>query len=262
MPAPRPSNPVRLVPFSEELPRTSNQLLCDGVTAHNLASFADLLKLHAFLQQKRPDRRVLASLDDLRQAGANSRYAADGCELDLIGSAEPEGAFANYVSGPEEFPIRLANLVKRAEGIDLVDATGALQWETPGDSNGLITVNGDPERALRIADEEQVIFQFVPVATAAEAIAAFPVGYFSSDLSPMQNFLLARHLETAYGLSLIGIGSRFLAFHRAAAIEPALAHRLAFELAALYANAPQGAAHALARVITGRDWLLLRYTES
>jgi hypothetical protein len=166
------------------------------------------------------------------------------------------------VSEPEEFPIRLENLLHRARDVDLAKTKRVLQWETPGDSNGLVTINGDPERALQIAGEAQVIFQFVPVATAAETIAAFPNGYFSSDLRPMQNLAIARHLESKFGLNLIGIGARFLAFRRAEAMSPAIAHALATELAALYDNAPAGAAQTLARLITGRDWLLLRYTES
>jgi len=41
-----------------------------------------------------------------------------------------------------------------------------------------------------------------------------------------------------------------------------LARALAEDLAAAYAGAPPKAADALARLLTGRDWLLLRYTET
>jgi hypothetical protein len=78
----------------------------------------------------------------------------------------------------------------------------------------------------------------------------------------MQNHALARHLESEYGLALFGIGSRFLGFRRGEALGEEEARGLAAELAAFYAETPQGAADRLAALIAGRDWLLLRYTES
>jgi hypothetical protein len=138
---------------------------------------------------------------------------------------------------------------------------GLLDWETSGDANDLITVNRDPEAALRIA-QEAVLFQFVPVTTAAGAIAAFPNGYFSSDLDPMQNYAFARHLEAEYGLQLFGIGSRFLGFRSDEALGSDTALHLAKDLTAFYAGAPENATAALADLMSGRDWLLIRYTES
>lgn len=263
--------PFRLVPFAEASPRTFSQLLCDGVTAHNLPSFTELLALHARLQEEHPDRRVLASLDNLIQACYTSGHAAfthelDGMEgHDLSGLDEDlveEGEYVGDFDSPAEFPFRLANLLKLARSVQLEQAAGVLDWETPGDSNDLITVNGDPERALQISKEKEVIFQFVPVDSAADAIAAFPNGYFNSDLDPMQNHALARHLEARYRLALFGIGSSFLGFRRGEALQEEEARALAAELAAFYRGTPPGAADQLAQLITGRDWLLVRYSES
>lgn len=263
--------PVELIPFSEGKPRTFNTLLCDGVTARNLPSFEALLSLHAELQREHPDCRVLASLDNLAQAAYTSGHTTDASELDEIEghdlSGLPEAVFEDgehqgHLSTPEEFPIRLANLLRQAEGIGLEDVAGALDWETPGDANDLVTINRDPDAALRIAAEKEVIFQFVPVTRVADALAAFPNGYFTSDLDPMQNHALARHLEAEYGLALFGVGSRFLGFRRLEPLAEDAARAVADELAPLYAGTPATGANALARVIAGRDWLLLRYTES
>jgi len=240
-----------LVQFAEAMPRTFNALLCDGVTAHYLGSFAALLAQQARLQAERPDVRVLASLDDLGQACYTSGHATDAVELDDVAGHTPA-----------EFPIRLANLRTRAAGLGFDRVKGLLDWETIGDANDLITVNRDPEAALRIAQEAEVLFQFVPVAAAADAIAAFPNGYFSSDLDPMQNYALARHLEAEYGLQLFGIGSRFLGFRRGEMLGRSMAERLAKDLAALYAGVPENATAALAEIMSGRDWMLVRYTES
>jgi hypothetical protein len=263
--------PLALVPFAQARPRTFTPLLCDGVTAHNVPSFAALLELHARLQQEHPDCRVLASLDSLGQACYTSGHAIDTHQLDdteghdLSGLGEDvleDGEHQGYLSTPAEFPIRLANLMQRARDVDVKDVAGVLDWETAGDANDLVTINSDPERALGIAKEKEVIFQLVPVTRAADAVAAFPNGYFHSDLTPMQTHALARHLEAEHGLALFGIGSRFLGFRREAALDRDAAHAVAGALAALYAGTPPGAADALAGVIAGRDWLLLRYTES
>ncbi|GGL39499.1 hypothetical protein [Caulobacter rhizosphaerae] len=263
--------PLKLVPFTQAKPRTFGPLLCDGLSARNLGSFAELLALHARLQAEHPGQRVLASLDDLGQASYTSGHATDHHGLDDIEGHDLSGlraeAFENgehrgYLSTPAEFPIRLANLLERAREIRLEHVAGVLDWETSGDGNDLVTINQAPEAALRIAQEKEVLFQVVPVGTAAQAIAAFPNGYFSADLDPMQTYVLARRLEDEYDLSLFGIGARMLGFRRPAALPQERARALGEELAALYAGAPPKAAEALARLLTGRDWLLLRYTES
>lgn len=265
------SKEIGLIPFAEAKPQIFSELLCDGVAAHRLASFAELLSVHLRLQADHPNCRVLASLDDLGQAAYTSGHGADFHELDNVEGHDLSGLGAEafdggehigYLSTPAEFPIRLANLLKKAKAVDLEQVSGVLLWETLGDSNDLITVNTRPEETLRIACEEEVIFQFVPVDSAADAIAAFPNGYFTCDLSPMQNHALARHLESKYGLDLFGIGASYLGFRRIEPLGENEAQALAAELAAIYAETPQGAADRIARLITGRDWLLLRYTES
>jgi hypothetical protein len=241
-----------LVPFAQAMPHTFNALLCDGVTAHDIPSFADLLALHARLQRERPDLFVLASLDDLGQACYTSGHCAFTHRLDDVEDGDDEA----------EFPDRLANLLKLIRDEDAGRFAGVLDWETAGDANDPITANRDPEAALLISKEKEILFQFVPVASAADAIAAFPNGYFNSDLNPMQNHALAQRLESEYDLALFGIGSRFLGFRRGEALGEHMAGALAGEIATWYRGTPPGAADELARLIAGRDWLLLRYTES
>lgn len=208
---------------------------------------------------------MLATLDDLGQACYTSGHAADHYGLDDVEGHDRTGLNADLIEDgehPAQFPIRLANLRKLAEAVDPRDVAGLLDWATTGESNDLITVNRHPDRALRIADEEEVIFQYAPVSSPAEAIAAFPNGYFNADLGPMHNLALARRLESTYGLALFGIGSRFLGFRRSEALGEAMARDLAAELAALYRGAPPDAAAELAHLLARRDWLLFRYTES
>ncbi|WP_423607014.1 hypothetical protein [Sphingomonas sp. MS122] len=261
---------VELVPFAQARPRLFNELLCDGVTAHNLPTFAELLALHARLQAEHPRHRVLASLDDLGQAGYTSGHGTEvhglddveGHDLSRLGDLFEDGAHPGYLSTPAEFPIRLANLRRGAASVGLEQVRGELQWKTTGDANDPVTFNRDPEAALGIAREKGILFQFVPVESAADMIAAFPNGYFQGDLNPFQNHAVARYLEAEHGLALFGIGSRFLGFRRDLPLTDGDAHRLAAALCDLYADTPELAARELADLLTGRDWLLFRYTES
>jgi hypothetical protein len=265
---------LRLVPFSEGRPTTFCALLCDGVTAYNLSSFAELMAVHSTLQRERPGFVVLATLDNLDQACYTCGHAVSSRDLDDVDghdlSGLPEHLFdgdehQGHLSTPAEFPIRLANLLGKAQSVHIGQLAGLLDFAPEGEGEGedsdIVTVNGDADRALRIATEREVLFQFVPVARAADAIAAFPNGYFVSDLDPMQNHGLARHLEAAYGLALFGIGSSFLAFRSREPLSEDVARSLAAELSTLYAGTPPAAAAELARLVAGRDWLLLRYTE-
>ncbi len=263
--------PLELVSFSQTRPHTFNSLLCDGVTAYNLASYADLMVLHTRLQHEHPGCRVLATLEDLGQACYTSGHGTDVYGLDSIEghdlsglSAElfEDGTHRGYLSTQAEFPIRLANLLKQASAVDLSQISGVLAWESPGEPHDLVTINDDPDLVMRLGDEQQILFQFVPVVAAADAIAAFPNGYFTADLNPMQNHALARHLEATYGLALFGIGARFLGFRCPQPLDADRATALVTELATLYRGGTQAAQDRLTRLLTNRDWLLLRYTES
>ncbi|MDG2530553.1 hypothetical protein [Caulobacter endophyticus] len=263
--------PMTLTPFAEARPKCFTAVLCDGLTVRGAPSFAALLDLHARLQAERPDVRVLVTLDNRVQAEYTSGHAIDSHALDdttghdlstLDEAAFENGEHRGYLSTPSEFPIRVANLVSRAREVTLAEAVGVLDWETSGDANDLATVNLDPEAALRIDKEAEILVQFVPVSSGALALAAFPNGYFASDLNPMQTYALAQRLEAAYGLAPFGVGAAYLGFRRAGPMDAATARALAEELTGFYAASPPDAAPRLAGLLTGRDWLLVRYTES
>jgi hypothetical protein len=261
---------LQFIAFATARPRTFNSLLCDGVTVHHLSSFAALLALHDQLQRDHPACRVLASLDDLDQACYTSGHGTDvyglddtiGHDLSGLGpDVFEDGAHVGHLSTPAEFPIRLANLHKQAQSVDMAQFAGVLYWDTPGAPYGILALNTHPDAALQIANEARVIFQFVPVAHAADAIAAFPNGYFTADLNPMQNHVLARHLETTYGLALFGIGARCLGFRCVVPLSAETAGKLAAELRQFYRGTNETEQLGLARELTGRNWLLLRYSE-
>ncbi|WP_206240527.1 hypothetical protein [Novosphingobium terrae] len=266
MPHPAPT----LVPFAEAPPRTFNTLLCDGVTARGIASFEALLDLHAALQAERPDLCVIATLDDLGQACYTSGHGADYHGLDdtaghdltgLDPQAYENGEHRGYLSTPSEFPIRLANLQHLSAEVSGESLKGQLPCGDSAEGNDLLSINRDPDAALGLDADDAVLFLYAPVTSAADAIAAFPNGYFSCDFSPMQNHALARHLGESHGLMLFGIGARLLGFRRAEPLAGPTARKLAEDLASLYAGAEAAMVDELATMLAGRTSLLVRYTE-
>ncbi|MEQ1498536.1 MAG: DUF4253 domain-containing protein [Novosphingobium sp.] len=265
------SKPLTLTPFAEERPRTFMAILCDGFVARNVSSLKGLVTELRTLQAAHPAQRVLATLDDLEQACYTCGHTTLSNQLDEIeghdlAGLDPEafeaGEHRGYLSTPSEFPIRLANLLARAQGLSLGDLTGLLFWSEPGMANDPVTINRQAEKALDLALERAVLIQLVPVGSAAEALAALPNGYFTSDLNPMQNYALAAHLHEKFGLELFGIGSRFLGFWRNQPLSEDLAKELAQDLVPIYGEAPADAAESLAQVLRGKDVVLVRYTET
>jgi hypothetical protein len=261
-----------LVPFAESTKRRLTSL-CDGVIAENVPDFATLRVIHTRLQAERPAMRVLATLDDPDQAGYTSYHAIDTHDLNRteghdLSALSPEcfdgGEHLGYFTTPDEFPFQLANLRALTTDMTLADARGVLFWQGGAVDGPTFpdTVMHDPDAALGVKRLREVQFLFVPVTSAADALAAFPNGYFSADLNPLQNHALARHLEERYGLALMGVGASYLGFVRDGPLSPDEAAALAEDLVSLHAEAPPFAAERLAGALAGKDWLLLRYTES
>ncbi len=254
--------PVEITGFDDEPPQLFTALLCDGFVVRNVPDFAAWIALLRTFQREHPDVRVLGSLDDVHQSAYTSGHAIEKHDLDRIeGLAEPD-ADRGYLLRRDQFPTRLANLLARARGVSFDSLAGLLPWSTPGDANDPIAINADPDAALGWQHETLFLAQLVPVATAAETVAAWPNGYFASDLNPMQNLALAQHLGTRFGLRLCAIGAGRLAFVADASLDSGAAAEAAADIVSLYADAPSDAAERLAAWLAAHDTLLIRYTES
>jgi hypothetical protein len=260
----------RRVPFADAPPKLFTTLLCDGWTLHNVQTFETLVATLRPLQAEHPDCRLLASLDDLGQSSYTSGHTIDANDLNAIGDRDlatldprslEDGEYRGTLSGPSEFPIRHANLIARACGTGFADICGRLDWACDDDRDPA-AANAAPDRALMLEHDKEIVVQRVPVRRAADALAAFPNGYFTGDLSPMQNYALAQHLEDAHGFSLFGVGAAYLGFWRDEPLDQSDAQALAMTMTRLYADCPAGAGDAFARAMLGRDVLIVRYTES
>ncbi|MBN8500800.1 MAG: hypothetical protein J0M19_06585 [Sphingomonadales bacterium] len=260
-----------MVPFAVHRPRTFMQILCDGFTATNITSL-DLLLAEIFrLRREFPGHQVVATLDDLQQACYTSGHGTAAHDLDstaghdltgLDPKAFTDGEHLGYLSTTSEFPIRYSNLARLAAACALPDLQNKLFWDEQGADNDLVSINRLPDQALQLHLEEAVLFQLVPGADPGGPIAAFPNGYFASDLSPIENFALACHLHTEYGFRLFGIGSRFLGFDRDEGLSVEAATALSRDLISIYEDVPRQVLSELAQTLTGRQTVFIRYTES
>jgi hypothetical protein len=254
--------PVEITGFDDDPPQLFTALLCDGFVVRNVPDFAAWIALLRTFQRDHPDVRILGTLDDVHQSAYTSGHAIESHDLDRNDERVEPDADRGYLLRRDQFPIRLANLLERARGVTFTDLTGLLPWCTPGDANDPIAINVDPDAALHWKHEKLFLAQRVPVATAAETVAAWPNGYFAGDLNPMQTCALARHLETRFGLRLCAIGAGRLAFVSDAPLDPRAAAEAAGDIVSLYTDAPSDAADRLAAWLGTQDTLLIRYTES
>lgn len=269
----REAEALKLTPFSENPKKRLNDLICDGVIAENLGDFATLRATYASLQLEHPDRHVLATLEDPGQAVYTSFHAIEKHQLDDteghdLSKLGPEcfedGEHLGYLTTEAELPIRLANLKLRSAQTTFEDACGVLYWEGGAHEGPAFpdTLMLEPDAALAPELVREVHFQFVPVVNAADSLAALPNGYFTCDLTPMQSYAVTQYLEKHYELKLFGVGASSLGFLRNKALTRNEADALARDLVKLYQEAPADAVERLIEVLTGKDWLLLRYTES
>lgn len=266
------STSVTITPFADSGKRHFRDLLCDGVVVDGLRDFAALRQVYLKLQAEHPGKRVLTSLDDPAQAVYTSCHAVQTHELDDrqghdLAGLGPEcfenGEHLGYLTTQAELPIQLANLKARAANVGFEEACGVLYWEGGSEDGPKFpdTLILDPDRAM-LRDLREVHIQFVPVSAAADALAAFPNGYFTCDLNPMQNYAIAQHFEQEHAMALFGVGASNLGFIRRSPFSHLEAVAIARDIVKLYQDAPGDAVERLAKALEGKDWLLLRYSES
>lgn len=191
--------------------------LCDEYQLNNIKSIEALLLFLRDKKQQYPDKKLLLSLDDFSQACYTSGHARNTYNLDEVGSLDlstvsPEafedGEHQGYLSTPSEFFICQHNfnqLVKDATFADACHKGLTLEDEYLDEWQ-------DYQKNPLSMFDLPVSALLVPVDYAYQAISAFPNGYFSSDLSPAENFAVAKRFQEHYGLELIGIGASYLGF--------------------------------------------------
>lgn len=191
--------------------------LCNEYQLKNIGNIDELLILIKSKKQQNPDKCVLLSLDDFSQAYYTSGHARhsynldDTSDLDL--SSVSAEAFDNeeyqgYLSTPSEFFICQHNFNKLVKNVTFIDACNkglTLEKEYLDEWK-------DYQQNPLSLFEQPVSMLLVPVSHSYESLCAFPNGYFSSDLSPAENYAVAKRFKECYELELIGVGASYLGF--------------------------------------------------
>lgn len=246
-----------------------SQGLCDEYRLSNIASLAELAEARRQIAADHPGCTPLFSLDDFAQARYTSGHARMNMALDDVDGLDisslpaecfEDGQYLGYLGTKAEFFICLHNFRKQTATVSFDDACA---HGLTLDDEGLQEWIGCQNDPLSLLDQPLSAL-VVPVEQPPEALAAFPNGYFTCDLSPALNFAVARHLHSAHGYELIGVGASYLGYLRAAPPDAEAAKAIAADLCALY-NAGdadrQALADAFAQAIEGRPHLWLRYVE-
>ncbi len=198
-----------VTPFEPGGSETPEPLLCPGYHCTGVTSMKTLLAIMDEKAPAHPGARMLATLDNLPQACYTSGHTIDVNELDPI---PDDDEFIGEDDEPPlpDFATRRDRLVKAAGGVTLDQISNRLWW-TGEHRLSFFALHDEPDAIL---DPKEICIQAVPVSHAWEMLAAFPNGYFRGDFSPMENLVLARHLEEAFGYALFGIGASYIGFRR------------------------------------------------
>ncbi len=199
----------KVTPFEAGGADTPHALLCPGYHCTSVKSMKALLAIMDEKASRHPGARMLATLDNVPQACYTSGHTIDANELDPIPDDVEELGEDDEPPLPD-FATRLDRLVKAAGAVTLGQISNRLWWS--GEHRPSFFALQDEPGA--ILDPKEIYIQAVPVSHAWETMAAFPNGYFAGDFSPMENLVLARHLEETFGYALFGIGASYIGFRR------------------------------------------------
>ena len=200
---------MKITPFGPGGTKTFVPLLCPGYHCEGGGTMSALLQIMDEKRAAHPGAGMLTTLDHVGQAFYTSGHTIDANELDPALDDDVVISEDDTLPLPD-FATRLDRLVKAAETVTLDQISNRLWW-TGEDRLSFFALQDEPDAIL---DREHVYIQAVPVSRAWEMMAAFPNGYFHGDFSPMENFVLARHLEEAFGYGLFGIGASYIGFRR------------------------------------------------
>lgn len=193
-----------------------------------------------------------ATLDDMNQAGYTSAHSQN--KYDLYYGEEDEDL---------DFKVRLERFLATKTVWMADNATGHVLdsergWEGGEPHIDILAANQNPDLFL----DREISVSILPCHHSEDVMASFPNGYFVGDLGPFENHELAKYMRTEHGFDLFGIGASYLGFLSKNALDGSGAKALAADMARLYEAAEANVTtEEIAKVLTGKDRLFLRYSE-
>ncbi|MDO5971396.1 hypothetical protein Q4Q35_16440 [Flavivirga aquimarina] len=221
--------------------QSRNEIICDSYLISQFSKIEEIIEIYLRLSEENKGHSVLITLDDLSQAEYTCAHSTmnnnldetDGYDLSTVDSfAFENGEHLGYLSTPSEFFIRKKNFDKGVIGVEF-DSIFQKDISVDEDELGrLIDVNQNPNNWI----DEYIIAKIVPVEKPYEAICAFPNGYFSCDLNPFENYVLAKRLYENYKYKLFGIGASLIGFIRDEKLQENEYKKLLKDLSKIYSQ--------------------------
>lgn len=243
----------------------SEDFLCDRYRVLSLADTADFVATYRALKAAKPDCSFLLTLDDLGQAcytsmHAKQRYDLDHTEGHDLSTLDPDcfedGEHQGWLTTRQELFIRRGNIEARLGQASLADVVGKGITLFDASVEEFISAN---ESILNCVDEDAFLLE-VELPHSYQAIYAFPNGYFTDDLNPFENVVLARHMADEFGYELVGMGASLVAFLPEQALDEETCSRLVAFLESVYAASWDGQVPRLVRqYVEAGGLLVLRY---
>lgn len=196
-----------------------DDFLSEYYRIHDLKNIEMLLSYVKLKERQNPASKFMMTLDDFGQASYTSMHTKMSNDLDdgewlsaedIDQSWFEDGFLKEELSFEQKFKIRRLGFKHGLEKSRYEDVFNKLLYLDEESRQELIDAN---QNILSLIDKESYLLK-VPVKHCYEVIYAFPNGYFSCDLSPFENYYLAKHLEENFGLYLFGIGASYLAFRK------------------------------------------------
>ncbi|MDH5325474.1 MAG: hypothetical protein OEZ58_14155 [Gammaproteobacteria bacterium] len=241
--------------------------LCEYFRIHELSNIDELISEVKKRTEESPDYKYLVTLDDIGQASYTSMHskmynALDGGDWiakEKIDGSWMDGDYLRDDLGFEQkFLIRRFGFKHGLEGVGFDDIYEKLLYLDGESREELIEAN---QNLVTLMDKEAYLLK-VPVRYSYESIYAFPNGYFSCDLSPFENYHLAKHLEVNYDYHLFGIGASYIAFRKGVGFKKEDLSGLIDLLSKIYVkDKDEELIEFLQETIMNKQILTLRYSE-
>jgi len=245
-------------------PQADNSLLGQCYRVNGPISQAELLKAY---DEAPAGHQHLFTLEDLGQALYTSMHASHYHDLDsgdwlLAAGIDPSWLQDGYPR--EDLSLEQRLHIRRLGFLRLLPQTSfdsIFDKDLRLNEDSLSELQAGNNDLVSQLDSECYLLR-IAAQRAYESLYGFANGYFSCDLSPMENFRLAEHLEDNYGYRLFGLGASLIAFRRTRALDAQQASMLLDLLVRLYAGEENiSQVRALFRDSLERELLVLRYTE-
>ncbi len=219
---------------------------------YEIAGFSDFYEVIMHIQslkEKHPGCYPLITLDNLSQTHYVAFHAGMKHEITSLDDVDKDII--------EVHKLNLSRFKQKANSSSF-HAVCLQGLEIDDDSlEQLEAINDNP---LECIDKVLELY-FVPVKDPALVLSLLPVGYFSEDLSPFDNFAIARHFKRKYGLELFGVGSCLLGFTKSRQLQDNEIASIIKDLASLYqCEFDDYSIRKLSASINEKPWLFLRYT--